>query len=333
MRSLSVWIAIVLFTTALQGCGDNPMRPDPPPDVPADVRSFVAEEGLPELRNIEIRYTGDNQTLLFQVSYGSVHDCPSGCFYSSAIGLKLQDKIGWIRFDDRERLDLRRFHHFEVEESDAFLFDTSFWADLKHTDNYAHWSALIPMLAADTDTPPDALLEIARLLRGYISGNIVWNLLDNPNVRDSREILEVLADLPRFSGNPYESARRRARELLDELSEPQAPQCTWVAIDPIQCLGNPWERDWLERHDNDYDSYPRDWERRKRIILNYYRKLGVGIQDITAHRTMEVVCEACCCPEGYTLYLYVDDKDVRTMLALGFRFEEPGRSDPYDPSR
>ena len=331
MRTLSVWTAIVLFTPALQGCGDNPTRPGPPPDVPADVRSFVTTEGLPDLRSIEIRYTGDNQTLLFQVSYGSVHDCPSGCFYSSALGLRLNKKTGWIRFDDLEGLKLRDFQHFEVEKSDTPLFDTSFWAELKQADDYAHWSALIPMLAADTDTPPDALLEIARLLHGYISGNIVWNLLDNPNVRESREILEVLSDLPRFSGDPYESARQRARELLEDLAEPMAPRCTWVAIDPIQCLGNPWERDWLEKHDYDYGSYPRDWKLQKQIIWNYYRRLGIGVHDITAHWTMDVVCEACCCPVGYTLYIYVHDKDVQEMIALGFRLEEPGRGDPYGP--
>ena len=30
----------------------------------------------------------------------------------------------------------------------------------------------------------------------------------------------------------------------------------WVSIDPIQCLGNPWEQDWLLTHE--YDEYPKD---------------------------------------------------------------------------
>jgi hypothetical protein len=331
MRSLSVWIAIIFFTLALHGCGDNPMRPGPPPDVPADVRSFVTTEGLPELQGIKIVFAGDGEVLLFQASYGTVHDCPSGCFYSSALGLRLDEKIGWIHFDDFEDIDPTGFHHFDVKATDAALFDTSFWSELENADSRTLWAAFLPMLAADTDTPPAALMEIARLLRNYISGTVVWSLLDNPNVRKDREILEVLAGLPEFSGDPYESARQKARELLDELSEPRTPECTWVAIDPIQCLGNPWEQDWLEKHDDDYESYPRDWESRKRIIWNYYRELGVRILDITAYRTMDAVCEACSCPEGYTLYLYVVDRHVRTMLALGFRLEEPVRNDPYGP--
>ena len=33
---------------------------------------------------------------------------------------------------------------------------------------------------------------------------------------------------------------------------------TWVAIEPIQCLGNPWEQDWLDNNNGEYDAYPKD---------------------------------------------------------------------------
>ena len=43
----------------------------------------------------------------------------------------------------------------------------------------------------------------------------------------------------------------------------------WVTIDPIQCLSNPWEQDWLASHDNDYDAYPRDEESRLEIFSDF----------------------------------------------------------------
>ena len=39
---------------------------------------------------------------------------------------------------------------------------------------------------------------------------------------------------------------------------PNQPGKSWVEIDPIQCLGNPWEVDWLQSHGDDYSAYPRD---------------------------------------------------------------------------
>ena len=31
----------------------------------------------------------------------------------------------------------------------------------------------------------------------------------------------------------------------------------WVSIDPIQCLGNPWEQDWLKEEGHTYKDYPK----------------------------------------------------------------------------
>ncbi len=108
------------------------------------------------------------------------------------------------------------------------------------------------------------------------------------------------------------------------------PGRTWVATNPIQCLGNPWEADWLERHDNDYQSYPRDSVSRYAIIREYYSRLGVEITDVISIVVYEVVCTACSCPTGDALYLHVRDEDVGTMTSLGFRVELPHRPAPPD---
>ena len=103
----------------------------------------------------------------------------------------------------------------------------------------------------------------------------------------------------------------------------------WVATEPIQCLGNPWEQDWLASHDNDYASYPKDPTKpglesaEVEIIKDYYRRQGVTVFEVAAKGRYGVVCLACSCPEGYTLYLDVRQQDVPKMISLGYRQESP----------
>jgi hypothetical protein len=109
------------------------------------------------------------------------------------------------------------------------------------------------------------------------------------------------------------------------------PTESWVATDPIQCLGNPWERDWLESHDGDYRSYPRDpvtpglEPQEEEIIREFYDRLGISIIEIETAQTYDQVCLACSCPQGYTLYLLVPGSNVQAMLDLGYRLELPKR--------
>ncbi|MBN1275353.1 hypothetical protein JXA12_03605 [Candidatus Woesearchaeota archaeon] len=99
---------------------------------------------------------------------------------------------------------------------------------------------------------------------------------------------------------------------------------TWVQIDPVQCLGNPWEVDWIGSHDDDHSAYPGDVhtseleQEEVQIIKGYYQEQGVTIFDVRSEWTHEVVCEACSCPQGYTLYLLVSDSDVDKMRELGY---------------
>ena len=98
---------------------------------------------------------------------------------------------------------------------------------------------------------------------------------------------------------------------------------TWVATEPIQCLGNPWEQDWLSRHGNDARSYPRDRTSQETIIVDYYARLGIEVRRIVSIMTSPVTCDACTCPRGDTLFLLVPDRDAATMVALGYRPEAP----------
>jgi hypothetical protein len=97
--------------------------------------------------------------------------------------------------------------------------------------------------------------------------------------------------------------------------------CTWVAIDPIQCMLNPWEQEWLEEHPG--EMYPLELEEMLPIIIDYYEKLGIRIYESKIMWTHNSVCLACSCPAGYTVYFQVSRWDVRRMLDLGFRVETP----------
>jgi hypothetical protein len=107
----------------------------------------------------------------------------------------------------------------------------------------------------------------------------------------------------------------------------QAP--SWMAIEPTQCLTNPWEEDWLAQPGNTYVDYPKDYATpgldpgEIAIIKDYYLRHGVVVVETATTMRFEVVCLACSCPEGHTMYLLVRARDVATMLSLGYRRESP----------
>ena len=90
----------------------------------------------------------------------------------------------------------------------------------------------------------------------------------------------------------------------------------WVSIDPIQCLGNTWEQDWLLTHE--YDEYPKDQEGRIRIFREFFKEQGVKIHKTEVTFPYLVVCEACSCPRGDRISCLIDEADLPTMLGWGF---------------
>ena len=95
----------------------------------------------------------------------------------------------------------------------------------------------------------------------------------------------------------------------------------WVTIDPIQCLSNAWEQDWLLTHDNDYDAYPRDEEGRLHIFYEFFEAQGVTIHEVKVTIWAEVVCDACSCPTGERIHCLIDEGDLPVMREWGFREE------------
>jgi len=94
---------------------------------------------------------------------------------------------------------------------------------------------------------------------------------------------------------------------------------TWVATNPIQCLYNPWEQDWLKSHNNNYTAYEGGGYATE-AIKNYYQKLGITIYKLKSMSWGSgfAVCAACSCSAGDTMYLLVSNSDVDKMLKLSY---------------
>ena len=95
----------------------------------------------------------------------------------------------------------------------------------------------------------------------------------------------------------------------------------WVSVDPIQCLGNSWEQDWLARHNNDFSQYPHDEAGRFRIYREFFEKQGMTIHSIEVTFPYNAVCLACGCPRGDRISCLIDEAGLPTMLEWGFRVE------------
>lgn len=103
---------------------------------------------------------------------------------------------------------------------------------------------------------------------------------------------------------------------------------TWVEIDPIQCLGNPWEQDWLKSHNNDYHSYPHSAysegidDGESIIIKDFYKKQGITVFDVRSGYGDKVIWASCSSSTGYTLYLMVSESSVDKMLNLNYTMSQ-----------
>lgn len=103
----------------------------------------------------------------------------------------------------------------------------------------------------------------------------------------------------------------------------------WMETDPIQCLGNPWEMDWLENNPSAGGNYPKGKPRiienvESGIILAFFSGKGAVITDIKseAYPKNTMVCDACTCTDGYTLYLYVNEENAPILKRFNFSLSE-----------
>lgn len=111
----------------------------------------------------------------------------------------------------------------------------------------------------------------------------------------------------------------------------------WMTTDPIQCLGNPWEEDWTEQFPNsNYPiGHPRKFEEPEQLILRSYM---LEHHDVTILRIRDkpypedaMVCEACSCPAGYSLYIEVAATDKEKLEETPFQEARKVPAEYADP--
>ncbi len=197
-------------------------------EIDEDIKSFVEAESLPEAQRPEIGFEdSEADVAAFHVDFGPGCDCPSGCFYSTAYGLQFRDRIGWMTVESAFCLEDSvqvNEGYFDLQSRDSTLFSSDLRKRLREavTTDEANdvqapvYEVFLNMLAKDKATPSETLLDLARLLQDSYRPGVGYALLENPTVRSSRPVLEILASLPDNGG--YKGVRDRAQSLLDQLS-------------------------------------------------------------------------------------------------------------------
>src|SRR3954469_12802521 len=113
------WMWVLSSLAALVASCRATTAPVTPP-LPDDVAQFVTP--LPKLRTATTVFEFPKKGfLLFTATYGDPQDCPAGCFYAQAWGIKYAGRIGWI---EGAPVTTPRY---DVKPTDQFLFDEVLW--------------------------------------------------------------------------------------------------------------------------------------------------------------------------------------------------------------
>ena len=98
------------------------------------------------------------------------------------------------------------------------------------------------------------------------------------------------------------------------------PAVASLVFREVQCLGNPWERDWQTA--NQGATYPSGEAEQRAIFEAYWRRIGIAVSDVTRDRYIpraSPICQGCDCPTGLEWRLRVPGDLVQLALAYGFR--------------
>jgi hypothetical protein len=215
-------LAILLLL--LLGCGTPTEFSD------ARVEEFIAAEGLPNaIEPFYFAHLTKHDLQGFSVGFGEMVPCPflpgagkpdegRSCRSGVAIGLRLGERVGWLR-RELEGLPLpEAASTFDVLGPDDPILAAALWTDLRtalgdRDAGYYH-IYLKERVARDPNTPLAALHRIADELVDWMWPPAADLLLDHPVAVQDRSLLAKLASLPVFQGDPYAGPRARAQDLL-----------------------------------------------------------------------------------------------------------------------
>ncbi len=102
-----------------------------------------------------------------------------------------------------------------------------------------------------------------------------------------------------------------------------------MQMEPVQCLGNPWEQDWLQAEGRKYEDYPLGnprvlEEAEKEIIRSFFEKEGIRLYKLEGIPFPDslMLCDACECPRGYTLVIEAAPADTARLRSFGFSMKK-----------
>lgn len=181
------------------------------------IDSFVHNAHFPAASNINILINNSVENVqVFKLSFGKAQDCISGCFYSDALGIKHNNKIGWVSINNYEDINTSSLPFYDFDNDDSYLFTEQFRDLLEKKDSWTYQYAYLPLLAKDSDVPSDVLLSLAKSLSTFIQPQLATNLLSNEAVIKNREIIMIISNLPEFQGDAYKEVRAQAKSILNE---------------------------------------------------------------------------------------------------------------------
>lgn len=107
--------------------------------------------------------------------------------------------------------------------------------------------------------------------------------------------------------------------------EKKADTKVWIHVHPIQCMRNPWQRDWLVS-----EGTLEDWDpgAEAKVIKAYYAKNGIKVYRVTSKKIADGTCAGCQCSTGYRLGLLVDAASKGKIGKRGNIIGKPPEPEP-----
>jgi hypothetical protein len=156
MRSIGGLVGLAIAGILLS-CKSSPT--DPVASMPDAIRAFLRADPSLVVRSTNLVL--DDRTLdvaVFRVTYGEPQDCPSGCFYLDATGVRVGSRLGWTAQGVGSTPTPAVF---VVAAEDSLRFTPRLLDDLKTADFYA-FTELAFALACSPNTTVSLRTKILR---------------------------------------------------------------------------------------------------------------------------------------------------------------------------
>ena len=215
-------VPAMLAALVVQGCET--------PTEFSDIRieAFAARAGLPNtIGPYYFTRLGDYDLQSFTMGFGEILDCPalfgSGgdsraqeCRSGIAYGVRLGDRVGWLQLEE-DGLNLAEgANHFDITRPDDPILSGELWDELQRQDATLYHTYFKGRIVRDSETPLAVLHRVADELPDWMWPPAGHLLLDNPRGVADRSLVDKLAALPVFQGDPYADVRARAASLLEQ---------------------------------------------------------------------------------------------------------------------